>query len=318
VSVIVPVFNAQESLERCVRSALDQGWGDVEVLVVDNNSADDSYRVAQRIARQDKRVQVLVERKQGVSAARNAGLRIAKGDWVTFLDSDDAWAKPDYLETLLMAAAESDAQVVGLRDYTVRRAPDAGSPVPTLLSALAATERMMRLAGPTSVWAHVFRRELLVGTSFPEDIHIFEDAVFTARALGRARRVVLVPGPLYLYTPAEASANTQPFNARWLTMLDAGQLLLVETAPGGLRMRAAASSFNVHCIKTLGFLMWKSPEVSNEDLRRVVRAARAVLQQLPVGLESLRLVPPLTIAASSARLLALGHRVVHTMKRASR
>lgn len=112
VSVVVPAYNAGASLERAVRSALAQTLTDVEVLVIDDGSSDDTADVAATLAAQDRRVRVLGDgRNHGVSVARNTGFAAARGEWIAGLDADDAYV-PDRLERLLAAAAYHGADMV--------------------------------------------------------------------------------------------------------------------------------------------------------------------------------------------------------------
>ena len=99
-SVIVPVFNAEEYLEQCIESLLNGIFSDFELLLVDNCSTDRSREICEKYARRDGRVIVLEERQKGVSAARNCGIAAAKGKYIGFCDSDD-YAEPELFATLL-------------------------------------------------------------------------------------------------------------------------------------------------------------------------------------------------------------------------
>lgn len=102
VSVITPVYNAEKCLERCIDSILKQSYSNFELLLIDDGSTDASGRICDQYAKTDSRIKVFHKRNGGVSSARNIGLRNVKGEWVTFIDSDD-WVHPLYLEKLLGA-----------------------------------------------------------------------------------------------------------------------------------------------------------------------------------------------------------------------
>lgn len=89
ISVIIPVYNAEATLKKCVDSVLMQQYADFEVILVDDGSKDGSFQICEEYAREDSRVTVIHKENGGVSSARNRGLEIAKGNWVTFVDSDD-------------------------------------------------------------------------------------------------------------------------------------------------------------------------------------------------------------------------------------
>lgn len=98
-SIIVPVYNAQLTLRQCVDSILEQVFENYEIILINDGSIDDSKRICEDYARKDKRIVVINQDNQGVSAARNAGLDIARGDWITFVDSDD-YITPNYFNSI--------------------------------------------------------------------------------------------------------------------------------------------------------------------------------------------------------------------------
>lgn len=101
VSVIIPVYNVKPYLERCVQSVLRQTHKDLEIIMVDDGSTDGSGELAEQLSIRDSRIQVIHQENQGLSGARNTGLRVATGDYVVFLDSDDEWLLDDGIETLM-------------------------------------------------------------------------------------------------------------------------------------------------------------------------------------------------------------------------
>ena len=88
-SVIIPVYNAEKTIERCLKSLTDQNRQDVEIIVVNDGSLDNSLEIIEKIASTDLRVKVHSQKNRGVSSARNYGIEKASGEWLTFLDSDD-------------------------------------------------------------------------------------------------------------------------------------------------------------------------------------------------------------------------------------
>ncbi len=100
-SVVIPVYKVEPYLERCVRSVYRQTFRDMEIIMVDDGSPDNSGKLADRLATEDTRARVIHQENQGLSGARNTGLRAAQGDYVVFLDSDDEWIIEDGIEQLL-------------------------------------------------------------------------------------------------------------------------------------------------------------------------------------------------------------------------
>lgn len=96
-SIIVPVYNSEKWLRRCVESVLSQSFSDYELILVDDGSSDESGEICDRYSNIDNRIQVIHTKNSGVSSARNTGIESAKGQWISFIDSDD-WISPGYLE----------------------------------------------------------------------------------------------------------------------------------------------------------------------------------------------------------------------------
>lgn len=101
VSIVIPVYNVESYLERCVNSVLRQTYKDFEIILVDDGSTDGSGALCDKIAASDQRICVIHQKNQGLSGARNTGIRQATGEYIVFLDSDDEWLLSDGLETLL-------------------------------------------------------------------------------------------------------------------------------------------------------------------------------------------------------------------------
>ena len=101
ISVIVPVYNTEKFLQRCIDSVLAQTYQDFELLLIDDGSKDSSDTICDEYAAQDTRVKVFHKENGGVSSARNVGLDNARGEWITFVDSDD-YIEENYLQTFIL------------------------------------------------------------------------------------------------------------------------------------------------------------------------------------------------------------------------
>ena len=99
-SIIIPIYNSEKYLRDCLASVIDQTYKDLEIILVDNNSTDNSLKICKEYAAKDNRIRLMQERKKGAAAARNLGIKAAKGDYITFADSDD-YLREDAYEILL-------------------------------------------------------------------------------------------------------------------------------------------------------------------------------------------------------------------------
>lgn len=103
ISIVIPVYNVESYLDKCVKSVLEQTYTDFELFLIDDGSIDRSGEICEKYAQEDKRVRVIHQKNQGVSVARNVGIDLAEGRYITFLDSDDFVSKY-YLELLYQTA----------------------------------------------------------------------------------------------------------------------------------------------------------------------------------------------------------------------
>ena len=208
VSVIVPVWNAERTLGRCIGSLMAQSLPSLEIICVDDGSTDGSAAMLRRFAGEDPRIRVISQENRGVSAARNAGLDAARGRWVAFADSDDAVAPGTYGTLLRFDGGEDalcfSAEELVCRDGCVVRREsgyfDVGRAGPATLRDDELTSLSM------TVWDKMFRREKIeaAGLRFPEGLH-FEDNAFVMGFFALHRRACFVPRRLYIYFRHEGS-----------------------------------------------------------------------------------------------------------------
>lgn len=201
VSIIVPVYNVAPYLERCVQSIRQQTYPHYQLILVDDCSTDDSRGVMERCAGADPRITLVYQpANQGVSAARNAGIRQARGQWLAFCDGDD-WYSPDFLEKMLSAARREQAQCV-ICDYYI--ASDGQPPLragSTRAIAQAASRETLVALGPISSCTHLIKTDLFRenGLLYPEGCAQYEELAVIPPAVGLARRTAVLEEALYYY-----------------------------------------------------------------------------------------------------------------------
>ena len=202
VSLIVPVYNVENYLSSCVDSILAQTCTDFECILVDDGSQDGSARLCDAYASRDARIRVVHQANAGVSSARNAGIQVARGEWVTFVDADDC-IHPEYLQLLLTAAETHNAQMACCSHQEIAEdAPleDKGhSGTAWVLSgAQAVTEHYQHSRFPFTVWGKLYARSLMEYVRFPDGLN-HEDEFFNNHVLLFYSTVVLITESLYGY-----------------------------------------------------------------------------------------------------------------------
>lgn len=206
VSVIVPVYNVRDYLEECVRSIVAQTYRDIEVILVDDGSADGSGELCDELASGDSRVTVYHKENGGLSDARNFGIARCHGEWVAFVDSDD-WVSPVFVEALLRAALDSGCDISAIptgRQFRDGEGCDlvealADVPPARALGSAEAQRLMLYQRMDTAVQWRLYRREVLGADPFPKGLY-YEDLASVYRIVHGVESVAVVDcRDLYAY-----------------------------------------------------------------------------------------------------------------------
>lgn len=199
VSVIVPIFNVEAWLPRCLDSILTQTYRNLEIILVDDGSPDRSGEICDQYGEKDSRIRVIHQQNRGASAARNRGLDAATGVWISFIDSDD-WIETDFYETLLHAARSYNADVVCCGFSCVDR-PILRDALITVLEGKEILYQLLeRKYGAPSLCNKLFRSTLKSSLKNREDIQLNEDFAANYEVCKKAKRMVFVSKALYHYT----------------------------------------------------------------------------------------------------------------------
>lgn len=217
ISIIVPVYNSEKYLADCVASILKQEYSNIELIIVNDGSTDDSLHIAERFSERDSRIKVLNQRNSGVSAARNLGISVAQGSYIGFVDSDDAVHEEMYAE-LLSRIIKDKTDMATLQKYVVRQGA-AVSDECGVLSSKEALSKLLLLNFPTSLWAYLYKAETIRSLALDEDIHFFEDFLFNFQVLLKVDKVSVLAGEYYGYRSHGENTNSQGVSPKRLTCL---------------------------------------------------------------------------------------------------
>ena len=199
VSVIVPVYKVEDYIRECIDSILAQTYPYFELILVDDGSPDNCGRICDDYAKGDNRIKVVHKVNGGISSARNAGLEVAKGEWIMHVDGDD-WIEPDMIESLIQAAQVTGADLV-FGDF-MKYGPSAGyNKLPTWSSDKKKSMTNYIAYVMTTIWGSIAKRSLYADHSLksPEDISYCEDFHLIVRLCHFAKKVVNVHRPFYHY-----------------------------------------------------------------------------------------------------------------------
>lgn len=215
VSVIVPVYNVKDYLERAVDSLLNQTLSEIEIILIDDGSTDGSGDICDKYAEKDKRVIVLHQKNSGVSAARNNGLKLAKGEYIGFVDSDD-YAEPDMYEVLYNNAVENDCQLSAIAAKNMRVdgtfvEEERNDKVYVWDNKTALKYFLERKYFNVCIWSKLLHRDVCKNISFEVGKKIGEDEFYSFEAFFHIKKACYQDTPKYIWFLREGSALRSGF-----------------------------------------------------------------------------------------------------------
>ena len=232
ISIIVPVHQVAAYLPQCLDSLLQQTYKNLEIILIDDGSDDGSGDICDNYAGKDSRIKVIHQEDKGVSNARNAGLALAKGDYIGFVDSDD-WVLPEMFETLAAMLVKEQTGIAGCGFYYYMENGEARDHFDgmcprvytqkELMECLLRGEKPMR---PCVLWNKLFRRGILEGRRFREDVVFMEDVLFLYYILKEETvSMAFCNQPLYYYRQREQSAVSSFGSGRLTSHIAAAEIL---------------------------------------------------------------------------------------------
>lgn len=236
VSIIIPIYKVEKYLKRCVESVLEQTLSDLEIILVDDGSPDQCPEICDEYAKLDTRIKVIHKENGGLSSARNAGMRIATGKYIFFLDSDD-WLEKDGMELLYHTAEEQKVDFVRYRAIRTgwpglpENAPCMVEEVREMKGGFYDKERMKRdvyyrllitpqltMGAIVGAWGSLYNRNFLINNhlDFCEDIKFSEDLVFSAKVVRAAETFYYIDSPCVYHYFYNQDSISKSFRAgRW-------------------------------------------------------------------------------------------------------
>lgn len=228
ISVIVPVYNVKKYINRCVDSIIHQSYKNLEIILVDDGSTDGSGFLCDNYKQVDSRIKVIHKENGGLSDARNAGLEIAVGKYVTFVDSDD-WIRKDYAKLLLEAAQYGNTKISAcayiktdksIEQYEYRKIEDISKYVETWQIEEAYRHLFLYKKIDSSACAKLYERILFCDISFPKG-KLYEDQFVVYKLFHLSQAVTYVDQEMYFYFNRADSIQNESFTIRKMDELEA-------------------------------------------------------------------------------------------------
>jgi glycosyltransferase involved in cell wall biosynthesis len=216
ISIIIPVYNVEKYLVRCINSVLSQSFTDFECILIDDGSSDKSPLICDEYAKKDSRIIVIHKANDGASSARNAGLDMAQGLWIIFIDSDD-WVNENYLLLLYKNAAENncDISVCGYKSINEKSELLKKNKPPALIvfNQISAKKSLFnyKCIG-TATWCKLVKKQIIFDNHirFDNKIKVCEDGLFWFQVFDKLQKVVYDSTPCYNYLIHGNSITNSP------------------------------------------------------------------------------------------------------------
>lgn len=222
ISVVIPVYNADRYLEKCLDSVIRQTYSNLQIILVDDGSTDNSAQICRRYAEEDRRIQIICQKNQGVSAARNVGIERAEGCYIGFVDADD-WIHPDMYRHLLEIMEKYDADISTVE--CLKTFGEDGCEQEKINIRVLEQEEFAKAFFKIGsqkilyyIWNRLYKREILEKHQFDERFAVGEDVVASYKAIIKADRIAVSNQKMYFYR--QMSGVTGLFNDKYFQLID--------------------------------------------------------------------------------------------------
>ena len=201
ISVIVPVYNVERYLRQCIESITNQSYKNLQIILIDDGSKDNSGKICDEYAEKDKRIEVIHKENAGVSAARNTGLDNAKGEWITFVDADD-WVEKNFCEILIKKAIENESDCIAC-GYNKVYCNNTEKNVVLQCYEITGIEFVKDILyvqnGLGFCHMKLWKKSVIDKVRFEEDLKVGEDALFCIQVGENINKFFMLDIPLYNY-----------------------------------------------------------------------------------------------------------------------
>lgn len=277
ITVVVPVYRVEKFLKRCIDSILSQSYTNLDIVLVDDGSDDKCPEICDSYAEKDKRIRVIHKENGGLSDARNAGIEVAKGKLITFVDSDDS-IDSDYVKQLYETIIREKADI-SICGYTVfydngRTVCNSSNKKMTLNPKETLEKMLYQEDFNVSTWAKLYKTELFSGIRFPKGEN-YEDSSTTYRLVMKSNKIACNMKSQYKYMIRSDSILTAPFSEKKLLLIKSYERMGKEVVDKYPELAPAATRGETYArISTLRQMISCRP--ARKDIERKLR--REILQ----------------------------------------
>ena len=226
ISIIVPIYNAGNSLEKCIESLISQSYSNLEIILINDGSTDYSLDICKKYSDKDKRIITIDKENGGVASARNAGLEVVTGDFIGFVDSDDYIAESMY-ENLLNALLDNEAEIsecgyykVNLENGVIEEYSLQNEIITNSYNCV--YNYLNKINTTNHNWNKLYKRNIFDNIRY-SDFKYSEDYVVNVKAFSKCKKKVVIDGCYYYQVIHGGNVTSKKFNERKLDIIKAGQ-----------------------------------------------------------------------------------------------
>lgn len=269
ISVIVPMYNRENTIKKCLDSIVKQTYSNFELIIIDDGSTDSSFNICEQYAKKDSRIKLIHQENRGVSSARNLGLDLSEGEYIAFIDSDDFIAN-DYLEYLYQLIQKYNSDIAICSHQTINMFEQIYEPmnegIDFILSSQDFLEKMLygELKGiGISIHSRLISKKLFDGIRFP-DGKLFEDSAVSYKNILKTDKVAITYKPKYCYLRNTEGIVQKKFNLTRMDFITAEEIMTSDIVKHFPSLCKAADRRRVYAyLNTLGHMV----KANNKEYR---------------------------------------------------
>lgn len=220
VSIVVPIYNVEKYIKKCVSSIIKQTYKNIEIILVNDGSTDSCYEICNEYLKVDKRIKVIHKKNGGLSDARNVGIINSKGKYITFIDSDD-YVDNNYIDLLYTSIIKNDADIsiVSHRVFYDTKQIDKSTGEEFCANSKEILEKILYDDGiDLSSWGKLYKIELFKNIKFPVG-RLYEDSATTYKLVDLSKKISVCSKPVYNYVIRNNSISNSPFDEKKLDLI---------------------------------------------------------------------------------------------------
>lgn len=244
VSIIIPIYNIEKNVEKCIDSVINQTYKDLEIILVDDGSTDSSGMICDNYGMADSRIHVVHQANAGLSAARNKGIDLCKGSYIFFLDGDD-WIDVTCIQKLLKLSLQYNADITDCNCYECyyyESLPLVSNPKVEVMDKIEAQKALLYLTKlRVNAWGKLYKKEIFNDIRFPEG-KLFEDQFPSFLAISTANTIIKTNEPLYAYVRRNDSILQTKYTSKNMDAIQQNELLVNYVSLNYPSLKKAAES----------------------------------------------------------------------------